>query len=126
MMAEQGAYLGGAVDKSYGGLENTNAIGSSGTAVAIDLSTGNVQTVTNSANCTYTLPSGLTSGKHISFQLEVTNGGTFVATFTGVKWGGSGSAPVISSGSGKLDIFEFSTINGGTTWRGFVAGQLIL
>jgi hypothetical protein len=80
---------------------------------------GNVQTVNNSASCTYTMPSGLTASLGISFTLIVTNKGAFTATFTGVKWA-AGSAPTLTSGDTKVDIFSFITTDGGTTWFGTV------
>lgn len=102
--------------------ETVNAIGSSGSSKTLAVSTGTVQTVANSASCTYTMPSSLTSGVGIAFTLIVTNGGAFTATFTGVKWAGA-AAPTLTSGVGKIDIFTFLTIDGGTTWYGFVGGQ---
>lgn len=110
------------VTKVNGGLETVNAIGNSGSSKTLAVSTGNVQTVTNSASCTYTMPSSLTSSVGISFTLIVTNNGAFTATFTAVKWAGA-SAPTLTSGAGKIDIFTFLTIDGGTTWYGFVGGQ---
>lgn len=105
-----------------GGLETVNAIGNSGSTKTLAVSTGNVQTVTNSASCTYTMPSGLTSSVGISFTLIVTNNGAFTATFTGVKWAAA-TAPTLTSGASKVDVFTFTTIDGGTTWYGFVGGQ---
>ena len=112
----------GLVTTKNGGLEAVNAIGSSGASKTLGLTGGNIQTVSNSASCTYTMPSGLTSGVGIAFTLIVTNGGAFTATFTGVKWA-AGAAPTLTSGSGKVDIFTFLSIDGGTTWYGFVGGQ---
>src|SRR6266478_4239280 len=80
-----------AVKLTGGGLETVKAIGNSGSTLTLALvagTDGNVQTVTNSASCTYTMPSALTSSKGISFTLIVTNNGAFTATFTGVKWAG--------------------------------------
>lgn len=113
------------VQTTGGGIETVKAIGNSGSTLTLALvagTDGNVQTVTNSASCTYTMPSALTSGKAISFTLIVTNNGAFTATFTGVKWAAA-TAPTLSSGAGKVDIFTFMTIDGGTTWYGFVGGQ---
>ena len=39
----------------------------------------------------------------------------------GVKWAG-GSAPDVTSGSGKVDIYTFFTVDGGTLTYGFQAG----
>lgn len=111
----------GAVAVVGGGSETVKAIGNSSTSVTLALGAtdGNVQTVGNSASCTYTMPSGLTSGVAKSFTLIVTNAGAFTATFTGVKWA-AGTAPTLTSGAGKVDIFNFITTDGGTTWFGSV------
>lgn len=110
------------VQPDHGGIERVTAIGNSGSSQTLDISAGNLSTVTNSASCTYTMPSGLTSGVAISFSLIVTNNGAYTATFTGVKWAG-GVVPVLTSGAGKVDIFTFTTVDGGTTWYGFRSGQ---
>lgn len=110
------------VDRSNGGKQKYTALGNSGATLTLDVANGNVQGVTNSASCTYTMPSALTSSVGISFTLIVTNNGAFTATFTGVKWAGA-SAPVLTSGAGKVDIFAFQTVDGGTTWYGNVVGQ---
>jgi hypothetical protein len=110
------------VAKTGGGRETVKAIGDSGSTLTLALvagTDGNVQTVNNSASCTYTMPSGLTSSLGISFTLIVTNKGAFTATFTGVKWA-AGSAPTLTSGDTKVDIFSFITTDGGTTWFGTV------
>jgi hypothetical protein len=39
-----------------------------------------------------------------------------------IKWAG-GTAPTITSGANKIDIFTFVTYDGGNTWLGFIAGQ---
>lgn len=119
------ASAGGVVKSTGGSLEGLKAIGNSGSSLALTLISGidgNLQSVTNSASCTYTMPSGLTSGVSIAFTLIITNGGVFTATFTGVKWAAA-TAPTLTSGSNKVDVFTFLTIDGGTTWYGFVGGQ---
>ncbi len=120
-----GAVLAGetdpkAVKLTGGGLETVKAIGNAGANKTLALvagTDGNVQTIGIDQNTTITMPSGLTSSKGISFVLIVTNAGAFTAAFTGVKWAG-GTAPVITSGAGKVDILTFITVDGGTTWYG--------
>lgn len=112
----------GAVSVVGGGLETAYAVGATSTTETIDISTGNVQTFTVDANCVFTMPSGLTSGKAISFTAILTDsGGPRNITFTGVKWSG-GTEPTVMSGAGAIDIFTFLTIDGGTTWYGFTGG----
>jgi hypothetical protein len=93
-------------------LEQTQAVGSSGTSTTLALTTGSVQTVTLSGNCTFTMPSA-TAGASIT--LILTQGGTFTATFSGVLWAG-GTAPTITATSNKRDILVF--VSDGTSWFG--------
>lgn len=111
-----------AVARYGGGLEAVKVVGNAGaskTLALVALTDGNVQTVGVDQNTTITMPSGLTSGVAISFTAILTNAGAFTAAFTGVKWA-AGSAPTLTSGAGKVDIFSFLTIDGGTTWYGTV------
>jgi hypothetical protein len=106
-----------------GGLEGVNVAGNSGSSATIALTAGNVQTYTINASCTFTMPSGLTSGVGLSFTVILTDsGGSHTVAFTGVKWA-SGAAPTFSTTAGSIDIFTFVSVNGGTTWYGFVGGQ---
>jgi len=93
-------------------LEQTQTVGNSGTSATLALTTGSVQTVTLSGNCTFTMPSP-TAGASIT--LILTQGGTFTATFTGVLWAG-GTAPTITATSNKVDILVF--VSNGTSWFG--------
>jgi hypothetical protein len=93
-------------------LEQTQTVGNSGTSTTLALTTGSVQTVTLSGNCTFTMPSP-TAGASIT--LILTQGGTFTATFTSVLWAG-GTAPTITATSNKRDILVF--VSDGTNWYG--------
>jgi hypothetical protein len=93
-------------------LEQTATVGNSGTSTTLALTTGSVQTVTLSGNCTFTMPSA-TAGASIT--LILTQGGTFTATFSGVLWAG-GTAPTITATSNKRDILVF--VSDGTSWFG--------
>ena len=96
-------------------LEQTATVGNSGTSTTLALTTGSVQTVTLSGNCTFTMPTA-TAGASIT--LILTQGGTFTATFTGVLWSG-GTAPTITATSNKRDILVF--VSDGTSWFGTAA-----
>lgn len=88
-------------------------IGNSSTTQTIALSNGTVQTVTLTANCTFTMPTA-TAGK--SFLVLIKSGaGNFTGTFTGVKWPAN-TAPTITSTASRLDIIAFSS--DGTNWYG--------
>ena len=91
------------------------AIGNTGTAKTIDLTSGTVQTATLTGNCTFTMPTA-TAGK--SFVLILNTGSSaYTATFTSVKWPNN-TAPVATAGSSttRYDIFSFFA--DGTNWYG--------
>lgn len=109
-------------DQSVAGAK-TFAKGPYGTTAAlsgtaINLSNGNVFTKTISASTTFTI-TGVSSGKAATFNLILTNGGSYTVTWPGsVKWT-DGTAPDLTA-SGK-DVLTFLTPDGGTTWYGTVA-----
>lgn len=78
-------------------------------------------TLTDNANITVSNPPA--SGSVGTFTVEVTQGsGPYSITWmSGTTWAG-GTAPTLSAGSGDVDIFSFTTRDGGTTWSGFVGG----
>jgi len=88
-------------------------IGNSSTTQTIALSNGTIQTVTLTANCTFTMPS-VAEGK--SFLVLIKSGaGNFTGTFTGVKFPGN-TAPTITNTASRMDIIAFSS--DGTNWYG--------
>ena len=93
-------------------VEQSAAIGNSGTSTTLSLSSASVQTVTLSGNCTFTMPSA-TAGA--SLTLILTQSGTFTASFTNVLWSG-GTAPTITATANKRDILVF--VSDGTNWYG--------
>tara|TARA_R100001015_G_C4580156_1_gene136795 strand:+ start:202 stop:843 length:642 start_codon:yes stop_codon:yes gene_type:complete len=98
----------------------------SGTTVALDIRDGSVFTITLAHNIgTFTWNNPATSGYVSSFVLQVTQDGTGSRTISwpaAVDWA-SATAPTLSTGAADVDIFVFYTINGGTTYYGFTAGQ---
>tara|TARA_R100000951_G_scaffold110390_2_gene108361 strand:- start:1634 stop:2173 length:540 start_codon:yes stop_codon:yes gene_type:complete len=95
----------------------------SGVGSAIDLSTGTVFSHTLSANTTFTFSNTPASGTAFAFVLKVTQGaGPYTVTWTNVLWN-NGITPVVSDGSGEIDVYVLLTHDGGITWYGFVAGQ---
>lgn len=87
-------------------------------AADVDLSTGDVFTVTVSADVTFTF-SNVPSGKAATFNMIITNGGAATVTWPStVKWA-SGTAPTLTSEG--VDVLTFLTPDGGTTWYGTVA-----
>ena len=97
---------------------------SSGTLV-LNLETSNIFTVSlNAAITTLTISNPPASGSGGSFTLIFTADGTARAVTwpASIKWAG-GTAPTITSTSGKVDSFAFFTSDGGTNWQGYVGGQ---
>ena len=88
-------------------------IGNSSTTQTIALSNGTIQTVTLTANCTFTMPS-VAEGK--SFLVLIKSGaGNFTGTFTGVKFPAN-TAPTITNTASRMDIIAFSS--DGANWYG--------
>ena len=103
--------------------ETYNASSGSGT-VDLDLETGNVfQHTVSGGNVTFTFSNPPASGKAGSFTLKwIQDSSDRTITWPGaVDWAG-GSAPDVTSGSGKVDMYTFVTVDAGTTWYGFQAG----
>jgi hypothetical protein len=88
-------------------------IGNSSTTQTIALSNGTVQTVTLTANCTFTMPTAV-AGKSFSVLIKSGAGG-FTGTFSNVKWT-SNTAPTITSTASRLDVLTF--VSDGTNWYG--------
>jgi len=99
----------------------------SGTSVTVDCDEGNSFTLTTSGNTTFTFDySGvnLTTDDAYGFSLRVTAGGTHTLSWpASVDWPG-GTAPDAPA-SGETDVFVFYTVDGGTNWYGFQAGDAL-
>jgi hypothetical protein len=96
---------------------------SSGT-LTLDLSTAGVFYVSLNADITTLTISNTQSVGSSAFTIIFTADGTPRA----VVWGGSilwpaGASPLLTSTSGKTDVFSFVTLDSGTNWYGFVGGQ---
>jgi len=96
---------------------------SAAATVDIDLTGGNVFTLTPDQNTTFTFSNPSPTGKSCSFTLIWTQDSSdrTIAWPGTVDWAG-GSAPDVTSGSGKIDIYTFFTVDAGTIWYGFQAG----
>ena len=88
----------------------------------IDLSTGNIFTKTISGATTLTVSNVPASGTVASFILDLTNAGTLVTWWYGVKWA-SAIAPTLTTGTGGRDILGFMTYDNGATWTGLVLAK---
>jgi len=96
---------------------------SAAASVTIDLTTGNVFTLTPDQNTTFVFSNPSPTGKSCAFTLVWTQDGSdrTIAWPASVDWAG-GSAPDVTSGSGKVDIYAFFTMDAGTIWYGFQPG----
>ena len=95
-------------------VESVVAIGNTGTAQTIALTSGTVQTATLTGNCTFTMPTA-TAGKSFILLLKQDGTGSRTATFTSVKWSAAGT-PTITTTASKMDILSF--VADGTNWYG--------
>jgi hypothetical protein len=99
-------------------VESVVAIGNSGTTQTLSLSSGTVQTVTMTGNCTFTMPTA-TAGKSFILIAVQDGTGSRTATFTSVKWP-AGTAPTLTTtATTGRDIFTF--VSDGTNWYGTTA-----
>lgn len=93
--------------------------------LTLNLNNGNIFNVALNADInTLTITNPPTTTNAGSFVIIFTADGTPRSVTCGgsIKWP-SGAAPSLTSTNGKVDILSFVTINGGTTWYGFVGGQ---
>jgi len=89
-------------------------------ANAIDCATAAVFSKTISGVTTLTVTNVAAAGNVTSFILELTNGGTNVTWWTGIKWAG-GTAPTLTIAG--TDILGFYTRDGGTIWQGMMLSK---
>ena len=95
--------------------------GSAGFTQYLDFDTGNVFSHAYSANVTYAFSNPPVSGISFGFTLKITPSATATVTWpASVDWGG-GTAPVAPA-SGATNVYSFYTVDGGTTYYGFLAG----
>ena len=108
---------GGAFSGGY--TESVNAANTS-TAYSIDLSTGSVQKLTLTGNCTYTFPTATAGASFLLVQAQDATGSRTVTWPASVKWPG-GAAPAITATASKADLYAFT--GDGTYWYGRTVGK---
>ena len=112
-----------AVVKDYGEtLVGTASGTNTGSGYEVDLDDGNVFNLILTANCTFTFSNPTASGTACSFVLYLKQDGTGSRTATwpaSVVWP-SATAPTLSTTINYTDVVSFLTVDGGTTWFGFV------
>jgi|TARA_Y100000296_G_scaffold18876_1_gene22526 hypothetical protein len=100
---------------------------SAAASVTIDITNGNVFTITPDQDTEFAFTNPSPTGKSCAFTLIWTQDASdrTITWPTTVDWAG-GSTPDVTSGSGKIDIYTFFTIDEGTIWYGFQAGADML
>jgi hypothetical protein len=114
----------GVVSFDNGTIEESTTITSSSNAAALNLRDGNSFLHDLTENVTYTFSNPAASGKLSMFTLKVIQDSS-ARTITwpsSVDWAAA-TAPTLSAGNNNVDVFVFFTIDGGTTYYGFTAGQ---
>jgi hypothetical protein len=109
--------------QDYGETRTAPTISSG--SLTLNLENGNVFEVALNANITtFTISNPPASGTAGSLTLKLTADGTARTITWGasVKWPG-GTAPTLTSTNNKVDVLVFVTMDAGTTYYGFVAGQ---
>ncbi len=114
----------GVVKFDNGIQEESTTLTSSSNAATIDLNAGTNFYHDLTENVTYTFSNPASSGYASIFTLQTKQDSSARAiTWPGsVDWVG-GTAPTLTSANNGVDYFVFITIDGGTIWYGFVAGQ---
>ena len=108
--------------------ESYAAVTSSSNATTVDCEAGNTFMHTLTENTTFTFSNPPASGTGFTMSIEIIQdasaSGYTVTWPTSVDWSG-GLAPTLTATASAVDVFVFTTRDGGTTWYGFTAGQAI-
>ena len=123
LLAISAAVTTGNYIKAIGYADTITALGNTGTAINIDITSGNVFSATLTGNCTFTLRYPVATGSS-SFTLILTNDATAGRT---VAWAGGsfkfpGGAASLSrtTTANAIDVWFFFTPDGGTTYYGSI------
>jgi hypothetical protein len=109
--------------QAVGYADTVTALGNTGTAINLDVTSGNVFTATLTGNATITLRYPVATGSS-SFTLILTNGsgGPYTVAWAGGTFKFPGGAASLSrtTTAGAIDVWFFFTPDGGTTWYGSI------
>ena len=86
----------------------------------VDMSTANIFNITLTGSTTFTFSNPATSGTTSNFLLAIKQGGSgsYTATWPASVKFPNNSTPSLTTTVGKVDIFNFFTFDGGTTYFG--------
>ena len=108
--------------------ETYAAVTSSSNATTVDCEAGNTFMHTLTENTTFTFSNPPASGTAYTMTVEIIQdasaSGYTVTWPTSVDWP-SATAPTLTATASAVDMFVFTTRDGGTTWYGFTAGKAI-
>jgi hypothetical protein len=123
LLAISAAVTTGNYIKAIGYADTITALGNTGTAINIDITSGNVFSATLTGNCTFTLRYPVATGSS-SFTLILTNDAT---PSRSVAWAGgtfkfpNGAASLArTTTANAIDVWFFFTPDGGTTYYGSI------
>jgi hypothetical protein len=108
--------------------ETYAAVTSTSNATTVDCEAGNTFMHTLTENTTFTFSNPPASGTAYSMSIEIIQdasaSGYTVTWPTSVDWP-SATAPTLTATASAVDVFVFTTRDGGTNWLGFTAGQAL-
>jgi len=108
--------------------ESYVAVTSSGAATTVNCETGNTFSHTLTENTTFTFSNPPATGTAYSMSVEIiqdAGASGFTVTWpTSVDFPAA-TAPTLTATASAVDVFVFTTRDGGTTWYGFTAGQAL-
>jgi hypothetical protein len=108
--------------------ESYAAVTSSSNATTVDCEAGNTFMHTLTENTTFTFSNPPASGTGYTMTVEIIQdasaSGYTVTWPTSVDWP-SATAPTLTATASAVDVFVFTTRDGGTNWLGFTAGQAL-
>ena len=108
--------------------ESYVAVTSSGAATTVNCEQGNTFSHTLTENTTFTFSNPPATGTAYSMSVEIIQdagaSGYTVTWPTSVDFPAA-TAPTLTATASAVDVFVFTTRDGGTTWYGFTAGQAL-
>jgi hypothetical protein len=126
LLAIAAAVTSGNYIKAIGYADTVTALGNTGSAINLDVTSGNVFTATLSASATITVRYPVATGSS-SFTLILTNsssGGPWTVSFVGsgatFKYPGGAASLSRTTAVNAIDVWFFFTPDGGTTWYGSI------
>ena len=120
------ADVNGVITLDNGFSEEYEAVTSSSNAIAINLRTANNFSHTLTENTTISFANPAASGKVSAFTLKIIQASSAksITWHSSIKWAGD-TAPTLSTGNGNVDVFTGYTVDGGTNYYMFTAGQVM-